>query len=103
VEAFNNILEHVLTNVCNIRRDHWKLMILVVLWAYKTRSKKLEEQTPFILVYGQEIVTPMECIVSSLQIVVLSELIDFGAMEKRLLELVEMDEDRFVAGLHQQV
>jgi hypothetical protein len=33
----------------------------------------------------------------------MAELTDSGAMEKRLSELVELEEDRFVAGFHQQV
>jgi hypothetical protein len=46
---------------------------------------------------------PVEFIVSSLHIVMLTELTNFGAIEKRLLELVELEEDRFIAGFHQHV
>jgi hypothetical protein len=43
--------------------------------------------------YGQEVVMPMEFIVPSLCIVALTELTDSGAMEKRLSELIELEED----------
>jgi hypothetical protein len=46
---------------------------------------------------------PMEFIAPSLHIIMSRELIDSSAVEKRMLELVELEEDRFIAGFHQQV
>jgi hypothetical protein len=52
MEAFNKILEHALRKVCNVSQYESKIRIIVMLWEYKTTSKKLKRQTPFILLYG---------------------------------------------------
>lgn len=76
---------------------------MVVLWAYRTTCKKLTSQTPFKLAYGQEVVMPMEYIVPNLKIATLIDLTDEETIEERLLHLVELEEDKFIAGFHQQV
>jgi hypothetical protein len=63
----------------------------------------LTGKTPFWLVYGQEAVMPMEFILPSLHIATITELSDIGSIEERLAQSVHLEEDRFVAGFHQQV
>ena len=46
---------------------------------------------------------PMEYIVPNLKIVALTDLADEEIVEERLLHFLELEEDRFVAGFHQQV
>ena len=46
---------------------------------------------------------PMEYIVPSLKIATLTDMVDEETINERLLNLVELEEDRFVAGFHHQV
>jgi len=47
-----------------------------------------------------EEVMPMEYIMHSLHIAVLTCMMDRGALEERLAQLVELKEERFLAGFH---
>jgi hypothetical protein len=54
-------------------------------------------------VYGLEAVVPMEYLVPSLRIATFTDMDDTGAVQERLAQLVELEEDRFITGFHQQV
>eukprot|EP00253_Pinus_taeda_P011497 PITA_11497 len=68
-------------------------MLFSALWAYQTSVKTSTGFTPFQLVYGLEAVLPIECEISSLQIVV-QLLPATSEEEKRVLYLAQLDENR---------
>eukprot|EP00253_Pinus_taeda_P001413 PITA_01413 len=74
-----------------------------VLSAYQATCKKLIGQTPFRLVYGVEALMPMEYIVPSLCISALIGTTNRGALEERLAQLDELEEEQFLARFHEQV
>ena len=86
-----------------MHRDDWDQKVSVVLWAYRTTCKILTRHTPFRLVYGQEVVVPMEYIVSSLRIVTLTKMTDVDVVEQRLSQLVQMEEERFVTRFNKNI
>ena len=59
--------------------------------------------TPFRLVYGQEAVIPMKYVVPSLRISAFTKMDDPDMMKERLAKILELEEDRFIAGFQQQV
>ena len=65
--------------------------------------KNLIGQTPFRMVYREEVVILMEYIVPSLRIVVFTRMLDTGTVDERLLQLLNLEEDIFITGFQQQV
>lgn len=89
--------------ICNVQRTDWDMHVPAVLWAFRTTCKKLTGKMSFKLVYGVEVVIPMEYIILNLHIVVLTDMANHEAFEKWLEQLMELKEDRFLARFHQQL
>jgi hypothetical protein len=58
---------------------------------------------PFKLVYGQEAVVPLEFLVPNLRVAAITQMTERGVVQKRLNQLLTMEEDRILVGFHQQV
>jgi hypothetical protein len=74
-------------------KTSWHLQLFSTLWAYRTSVKTATGFTPFQLVYGIEVVLPIECEIPSLKLKV--ELLPHtSAEEERFLHLTRLDETR---------
>jgi hypothetical protein len=55
------------------------------------------------MVYGQEAVVPLEFLVSSLCVEEIINITERGAVQERLSQLMELEEDMILARFHQEV
>ena len=55
------------------------------------------------MVYGQEVVIPMEYIVQILRIVAITDMTNVDGVKERFLQIVHLEEEYFVTGFHQNV
>ena len=72
-----------------------------MLCAYFTKCKSLTQHTPLVFVYGKEVVMHMEFLIPSLCIVLITCMIEDGALQDHLDELMKLKGDRFLAGFNQ--
>ena len=102
MESFNKTLTKGLTKICNIDKYDWDDNVPAIPWAYRTTYKRETNQTPFKLVYGQEVVVPLHFRQHTLEIAKVLKL-DIGeAKYERLFQLQKLEEDRVIALQHQE-
>ena len=67
-EAINKVLNTMLRRMVKDHKSNWHLTLFSTLWAYRTSVKTTTGFTPFQLVYGLEVVPPIECDIPSLKL-----------------------------------
>lgn len=87
----------VIDKLCGVEKDDWEERLPLVLWAYRTTYKVTTGQTPFQLMYGQEVVVPVEFMVPSLRIAIKNRLGDMESLRESLYALNKLDERRMMA------
>ena len=65
--------------------------------------KKLIDRTPFWWMYEKEVFMHMEYIIRSLRIIAITEMKYVDAIKDMLLQLIQLEEEHFVGGCHQNV
>jgi transposase InsO family protein len=70
VEAFNKTLGKILKKTDTKNRRDWHDRLFEALWAYRVTVRTSMQATPYSLVYGSEVVLPLEVQLPSLRVVV---------------------------------
>ncbi|XP_074299446.1 uncharacterized protein LOC141630549 [Silene latifolia] len=96
-EAFNKTLCNLLRKVVAKSKRDWHERIGEALWAYRTTYKTPTQETSYALVYGVEVVLPLELQIPSLRIAIQEGLTDDENDKLRLAELEALDEKRLEA------
>jgi len=94
VESTNKVLEAILTKTVQLHHKDWADRLPEALWAYRTSWRNTTGHTPYKLVYGKEVLLPIEFQVKTLCIVAQLGLNLDEAQKQRILQLNELDEIR---------
>ena len=97
VEAFNKTLCNLLKKVVGKSKRDWHERVEEALWAYRTTYRTPTQATPYSLVYGVEVVLPLERQIPSLRIAIQEGLSNEDNVRLRLEELEALDEKRLGA------
>jgi hypothetical protein len=103
VESFNKTLHKGLTKICGIDKNEWDDKVPAVLWAYRSAYKRSTGQTPFKLVYGQEVVIPLHFWANSDRVASVSKFDQGRSLNDRLYQLNKLEEGRLIEIHHQEV
>ncbi|KAL6324399.1 hypothetical protein AAG906_013003 [Vitis piasezkii] len=97
VEAFNKTLCNLLKKIVDKSKRDWHERVGETLWAYRTTYRTPTQATPYSLVYGVEVILPLEYQILSLRIAIHEGLTDEDNTKLRLQELEAIDEKQLEA------
>jgi len=100
VESTNKVIEVILTKTIKENRRDWFQRLPEALWAYRTTWRNTTGFSPYELVFGKNVVFPVEFEIKTLRIVLAINLDLTDAQTAKLEQLQELDEKRWDA-IHQ--
>ena len=94
VESTNKVLEAILTKTIHLHHKDWADRLPKTLWAYRITWRNTTRHTPYDLVYGKQVLLPIEFQVKTfLMAAQLSMNLD-EAQKQRILQINELDKIR---------
>ena len=101
VEVANKNIKRILRKMIETSRD-WFEKLPFALWAYRTSFRTSTGATPYSLVYGMEVVLPVEIEMGSLRVALEQQISEAERVQSRLDQLSLLDERRLRAADHIQ-
>lgn len=99
VEAANNNIKKIMQKMVEIYKD-WHKMLPFALHGYRTLTRTSTRATPFTLVYGMDVVMPVEVKIPYLRILTNVKLDEVEWVQARFDQLNPIDEKRLAAIFH---
>ena len=100
VEVTNKVLENIMTKTVHINRKDWSEKLRDSLWAYRITWKNTTGFSPYQLVYGKEVLLPIEFQIHTFKLAAKLGLELSEAQQHWKMELNQLDEQRHQAVEH---
>jgi hypothetical protein len=94
VESTNKVLESIITKTVHLHRRDWAERLPEALWAYRTTWRNTTGHSPYELVYGKEVLFPIEFQIKTFKTAVQLGMSLSEAQKHRMDQLNELDEMR---------
>ena len=94
VESTKKVLESILTKKIHLHHKDWENRLPDALWAYRITWKNTTMHTPYELVYGKQVLLPIEFQVKTFHMEVQLSINLDEAQKQRILQINELDEIR---------
>eukprot|EP00253_Pinus_taeda_P019760 PITA_19760 len=91
VESTNKVIESIITKIVHLHRRDWVEMLPEALWVYRTTWRNTTRHSPYELVYGKEVVLPIEFQFKTFKMVVQLGMDLLEAQKHRMEQLNELD------------
>ena len=100
MEATNKTIKKILVKTIQQNGRDWHDKLPYALWAYRTSMRTTIGATPYSLVYGYEVVIPLEIEIPSLRIALKDIMKESQVWEAKMNQLEALDEKRVHALEH---
>eukprot|EP00253_Pinus_taeda_P032239 PITA_32239 len=94
VESTNKVIEGIITKIVHLHKRDWVERLLEALWTYKTTWRNTTGHSPYELIYGKEVLLPIEFQVKTFKMAVQLGMDLSKAQKHRMEQLNELDEIR---------
>ena len=94
VESTNKVVEAILTKTIQLHHKDCADRLPEALWAYRTTWRNTTGHTPYELVYGKQVLVPIEFQVKTFRMAAQLGMDSEEAQEQRIMQINELDKIR---------